>query len=166
MNLHFDYSDLKRIVFEAILLVCLGISIGLSFNYQLVKNAFEGELIARPGTANDAAEVLPVPVPLADVQALAATAVIVDARISELYAEGHLPNAISLPLDEFEAQFAPFKENYPGRSLIVYCSGYGCPDSYDLALLLIAGGYHDVMVYEGGFPEWRDAGQPVEKGAP
>jgi rhodanese-related sulfurtransferase len=25
-------------------------------------------------------------------------------------------------------------------------------------------GFSNVMVYEGGFPEWRDSGLPVEKG--
>ena len=164
MNLHLDYSDLKRIVFEAILLVCLGVSIGLMFNYQLVKNAFEGELVAKPVV--ESTEPLPVPVSLTDVRELSANAVVVDARISELYADGHLPSAVSLPLDEVDRHLSAFKAMYPGRSLILYCSGYGCPDSYDLGLILIDNGYHDVMVYEGGFPEWRDAGLPIEKGAP
>ena len=45
--------------------------------------------------------------------------------------------------------------------IITYCSGFGCPDSFDLGVLLIELGYQDVRVFEGGYPEWRDAGLPV-----
>jgi 3-mercaptopyruvate sulfurtransferase SseA len=48
--------------------------------------------------------------------------------------------------------------------LVLYCSGYGCPDSFDLGIILLAEGYRDVRVFEGGFPEWADAGLPVERG--
>jgi len=51
-------------------------------------------------------------------------------------------------------------------TLMLYCSGFGCPDSFDLGERLLAEGYLDVRVYEGGFPEWRDAGLPVEKETP
>jgi rhodanese-related sulfurtransferase len=34
----------------------------------------------------------------------------------------------------------------------------------DLAKLLMQAGYTAVYVYEGGFPEWRDAGYPVATG--
>jgi rhodanese-related sulfurtransferase len=45
--------------------------------------------------------------------------------------------------------------------IITYCSGFGCPDSFDLGMTLIDVGYLDVLVFEGGFPEWRDAGLPI-----
>jgi rhodanese-related sulfurtransferase len=48
--------------------------------------------------------------------------------------------------------------------LVIYCNGYGCPDSFDLGLRLIEAGYRDVRVFEGGLPEWRDAGLPVIEG--
>ena len=165
MTFHFDYSDLKRVVVEATIIVCFGITVGLSFNYQLVMNAFEGKVVTSP-EIESTATLLPVPVSLAEVQNLSQRAVIIDARITELYAEGHLPNAVSLPLADIEQRLTAFLEQYPERSLIIYCSGYGCSDSFDLALLLLESGYHDVMVYEGGFPEWRDSGLPVEEGQP
>ena len=167
MKLEFDYSDMKRIVVEAVLLVCFGISVGLMFNYELVKNAFEGKVVATPGVeAESPAELFPVPVALADVQEMLPRAVLVDARIPELYAEGHLPGAVSFPLAEAESRLESFRAKYQDQSLIIYCSGYGCSDSFDLALLLLEGGFHDVMVYEGGYPEWRDAGLEIEGGTP
>ncbi len=167
MKIELDYSDMKRIVIEAILLVCFGISVGLMFNYELVKNAFEGQVVATPSVESGSqVEQFPVPVALSDVEEMLARAVIVDARIPELYAEGHLPGAVSLPFAEAETRLEPFRASYQEKSLIIYCSGYGCSDSFDLAVLLLDNGFHDVMVYEGGFPEWRDAGLEIEEGAP
>ena len=167
MNFHLDYSDLKQILLEAIIIVCFGMSIGLAFNYQLVMNAFAGKVVTGPVSADsESTDLFPVPVSLAEMQAVMQQAVLVDARIEELYVDGHLPKALSLPLAEIENRFELFKTKFPpNRSIIIYCSGYGCSDSFDLGLLLIKDGYHDVMVYEGGFPEWRDAGLPVVKGA-
>ena len=48
MTLHLDYSDLKKILLEAVIIVCFGALIGLSFNYQLVMNAFAGKVITTP----------------------------------------------------------------------------------------------------------------------
>jgi len=167
MTLHLDYSELKKILLEAIIIVSLGGLIGLSFNYQLVMNAFSGKVVATPvSVAAESTDLFPVSISLAEMQAVVQRAVLVDARIEELYADGHLPNALSLPLAEIENRFKLFKAKFPpNRSIIIYCSGYGCSDSFDLGLLLIKEGYHDVMIYEGGFPEWRDAGLPVVKGA-
>jgi rhodanese-related sulfurtransferase len=165
MTFHLDYSDLKRVIAEATIIVCFGITIGLAFNYQLIMNAFEGKVVTSP-EIESTANLFPVPVSLDEVQKLSQRAIIIDARITELYAEGHLPNAISLPWADIEHRLAAFKGQYRDRSLIIYCSGYGCSDSFDLALLLLENGYHDVMVYEGGFPEWRDSGLPVEGGQP
>ncbi len=167
MKLECDYSDLKRIVIEAILLVCFGVSLGLMINYQLVKNAFEGKVVTSvAGEPSEQTELLPVPVSLEDVREMMGRAVLVDARIPELFAEGHLPGAVSLPFAEIENRLQSFYEQYPEHSLIIYCGGYGCSDSFDLALLLLESGYHDVMVYEGGYPEWRDAGLEIEGGTP
>lgn len=164
-KLEFDYSDMKETFVEAILLVCLGISIGLMFNYNLVKSAFEGKVVTAAVESQTPAEALPVPVSLDDVQEMMARALLIDARIPELYEEGHLPGSMSLPLAEIDARLDSFLNEYPERSLIIYCSGYGCSDSFDLAILLMRKGYRDVMVYEGGYPEWRDAGLPITKGA-
>jgi rhodanese-related sulfurtransferase len=166
MNLQLDYSNLKQIVLEAAVIVCLGMAVGLSFNYQMVMNAFEGKIVAVPvPEGGNAAESFPTPVSLAEVQAMN-QAILVDARISELYAAGHLPTALSLPYAEAESHLDDFSVRVPkNRSLILYCSGYGCSDSFDLGVLLLQLGYNDVMVFEGGFPEWRDAGLPLEKGA-
>ncbi|PLX86799.1 MAG: rhodanese-like domain-containing protein [Desulfuromonas sp.] len=160
--------ELRRILLEAWVLVACGVLIGLSLHHELVLDAFSGQLASptRPGVVTSVIDRLPVPVLLEDVRKLAAEGgVLVDARDWEPFAEGHLPGAVSLPLADVDNLLSRFRQAVQlDRPLVIYCNGYGCPDSYDLALRLIKAGYLDVRVFEGGYPEWRDAGLPVERG--
>ena len=162
-------GELRRILLEAAVILALGVVVGLSFNYRLVLDVFSGRMTAQvPVQGDGSIEFYPVPVDLQRVQTLLGQgALLVDARAVELYAEGHLQGARSLPLGELSSRLAEFRTTVPlETTLILYCSGYGCPDSFDLGVLLLKDGYQDVQVFEGGLPEWRDAGLPVEKGAP
>jgi rhodanese-related sulfurtransferase len=104
-----------------------------------------------------------MPALIDEVQQVAASGgVIVDARSPEQYAAGHIDGAVSLPLVEIDAALSDFIARVDkNRTLVIYCSGFGCPDSFDLGVRLIESGYTDVRVFEGGYPEWRDAGLPV-----
>ncbi len=152
------------------MLIAFGSLVGLSLNHQLVIDAFTGKLSAPSRVTDDVAleVVLPNPVMIDEVRPLQdAGALVVDARSPELYADGHLPGAVSLPMLEADDILSDFLQKVPrNQTLIIYCSGYGCPDSFDLGMQLLAEGYLDVRVFEGGYPEWRDAGLPVEPGAP
>lgn len=163
-------SELRRILLEAAVILTLGVVVGLSFNYRLVLDAFSGRLTAPAAVAStdSGTELYPLPVDLQRLQVLLTQgALLIDARITELYAEGHLQGARSLPLADFAEWFPDFRATVPlETTLILYCSGYGCPDSFDLGVLLLKEGYQDVQVFEGGFPEWRDAGLPVGTGMP
>ena len=92
-------------------------------------------------------------------------AVFIDARQQDFYThEGHIKGAVSLPFEDFDAGFARVKDRLPSKDaeLVCYCSGYGCEESAEIAKLLIEHGYRRVLVYEGGWPEWTEAGLPVE----
>lgn len=160
-------ADFQRILLEALVIVALGALLGLTFNYHLVMDLFTGRIQAPQVADRSAAQsAFPQPVTLTEVrELLRQDALPVDARAAELYAEGHLPDARSLPLGAPESTMESFSAVVPtDRVLVVYCSGYGCPDSFDLAQQLIDAGYRNVRIFEGGFPEWRDAGLPVEGG--
>ncbi|KIH76199.1 Rhodanese-related sulfurtransferase [Geoalkalibacter ferrihydriticus] len=161
------HDEKLRIVFEAVIILSLGVVIGLSINYRLIFNAFSGKVVAPvvQHVPDQPVMAYPQPIGLAEViAAREAGAVLVDARIFEVYRDGHIAGAISLPLADVEAHLEDFRARVaPDRQLILYCSGYGCPDSFDLGLRLIDEGYRDVWSYEGGMPEWRAAGLPVEK---
>ena len=93
-------------------------------------------------------------------------AVIVDAREPDEYAAGHIAGARSLPYGDAAAKpelLEPFKKL--GRPLVLYC-GVGCESSHELGKLMTSEGIRKVLVFTEGFEAWRDAGYPVEKGAP
>lgn len=158
----------RKLLLEAFVILLLGMLVGLSLNYRRLLAILEGAPppSARPAVASTTTTLLPEPVGRAELrELLAAGALPVDARAPELYAEGHLPGAFSLPLAEAQQGAAALAGRLPsGRVLVTYCSGYACSDSFDLALLLLQAGYREVRVYEGGFPEWRDAGLPLARG--
>lgn len=167
---------LKRILLEALILSALAFAVGLSVNYALVMNAFTGKTVvsqeSKPPVVADTAPAavvelaFPEPVDLDEIDDLLAEgALLIDARNVDDYKAGHLMGAISLPLGAVDSELAGFQQQVgKDRVLILYCSGFGCPDSFDLGQRLIEVGYRQVRVYEGGFPEWRDAGRPLAEG--
>jgi rhodanese-related sulfurtransferase len=96
----------------------------------------------------------------------AGAAVLVDAREAPEYAEGHVPGALSLPFDDVVANPALLGAvKGADRPIIIYCGGGDCELSRNLAANMLAEGIRKVLVFTGGFQEWRDAGYPVERGA-
>lgn len=164
----------KRIFLEALILTAVAFAIGLSFNYELVMNAFNRKAVVQAkqpaekvdAGAEVAAQDFPDPIELDEIdEMLAEGAMLVDARNIDDYKAGHLKGAISLSLGEVDSKIDSFKEKIPfDQSLILYCNGFGCPDSFDLGVILLRAGYTDVLVYEGGYPEWRDQGRSLEEG--
>ncbi|MCD6582110.1 MAG: rhodanese-like domain-containing protein [Desulfuromusa sp.] len=168
---------LRRIFLEALILCILSAAVGLSLNFKLIFNAFSGKAVSSPVFTNviideTAAEnvvavnAFPIPVELDELDELFTTgALLIDSRNSDDYQIKHLAGSISLPLGLLDDQLADFKKQVSvDQTLVIYCSGYGCPDSFDLGVRLLNEGYTDVLVYEGGFPEWQDAGRPLEGG--
>ncbi len=166
---------MKRILLEAMILTALALTVGLTLNYQMVMNAFTGKTVAAPPTpkttvstaeAPAAAEIYPDPVELDEIdELLQENALLVDARNIDDYKAGHLEGAVSLPLGDVGSRLEEFVIKVPkDQVLILYCNGFGCPDSFDLGVQLIAAGYQRVRVFEGGFPQWRDEGRPLEVG--
>jgi rhodanese-related sulfurtransferase len=155
------------ILAEVCLIVVVSSCIGLVWNRSLLTSAWRGESAGQAQAAPRGEEV-PMPVGLVQVKEMfdAKQAVIIDARSSANFSEGHLAGAITLPLEEARKNPAqPLKSKLPAdATLIVYCNGFSCHDSMDLGKILMHAGYASVFVFEGGFPEWRDAGYPVAKG--
>ena len=63
--------------------------------------------------------------------------IIIDARPAVFYELGHIPNAASLPLVNFEASFDRVNKEYnlkKFKQIIVYCSDRDCDDSDKLAI--------------------------------
>jgi rhodanese-related sulfurtransferase len=91
-------------------------------------------------------------------------AVFIDARQAEDYAEGHIKDALSFPVNQFDEQIDAFKKQYAlDMTIITYCSGRTCTDSHKLAQLLLQEGYENVAVFIDGYQHWKEEGGAVEE---
>jgi rhodanese-related sulfurtransferase len=86
-------------------------------------------------------------------------AIIIDARSEGEFAEGHLPGALNIPIDNFIDYYNHLDEQVPtNATVIVYCQSVTCDQSENLARELRLMGYERVLVYRGGWEEWSEAG--------
>ena len=84
--------------------------------------------------------------------------VVVDVRPEAEYAAGHLPGAVSVPPDRLDDVLCDLPD---GDDVVAYCRGPYCVYADDAVRRLQARGRRAVRL-EDGFPEWRQAGGPVE----
>ncbi|TWD84019.1 ArsR family transcriptional regulator [Kribbella amoyensis] len=85
--------------------------------------------------------------------------VVLDVRPVPEYASGHLPGAISLPVDELQERLGEVRS---GAQVVAYCRGPYCVYADDAVRLLTKNG-RTAYRLEDGFPEWSIAGLPVER---
>ena len=91
----------------------------------------------------------------------AGSAVFIDARDPEDYESGHIQNAINIPYDYYEDYEDVINGLDDAGIYIIYCSGEECSLSIDLADYLYTEQLIDkLLIFEGGWPQWRDAGYP------
>ncbi|MDN5916566.1 MAG: metalloregulator ArsR/SmtB family transcription factor [Pseudonocardia sp.] len=90
----------------------------------------------------------------------AGRAVLVDVRPEIEFAAGHIPGAVSIPLDELTERLA---ELPPDQEVVAYCRGAFCAFSHDAVRLLQVHGRRAVRLADGMI-EWRLAGAPVQAG--
>lgn len=91
-------------------------------------------------------------------QAEAGDVVVLDVRPAPEYAAGHLPGAVSIPLEELEDRLAELPED---REVVAYCRGAYCVLAHDAVRLLTAHGRRARRATDG-ILEWRVAGVPVQ----
>src|SRR6266536_4696528 len=86
--------------------------------------------------------------------------VILDVRPAQEFAAGHIPGALSVPLDQLDAALS----RLPKRARIVaYCRGPYCVLAPQAVQRLRAKGFTALRLVDG-MPEWRLAGLPVAVG--
>jgi len=89
--------------------------------------------------------------------------VLVDVRADFFYEMGHIPGAISMPLDDHNSEsLAAWKRTLsPGATIIVYCSDSLCPMAAQVSEKLMAIGLTP-KIFNPGFDAWEEMGLPVE----
>jgi rhodanese-related sulfurtransferase len=151
---------------EIAAIILLASIVGLIWNHEMLYAVWSGKSfpVQPPPVSTGSAE-LPQPAGLAQVKYLydRKEAVFVDARSTAAFAADRIKGAVSLPLGQLAAKFPEFKREVPSSdTLVVYCNGYGCDDSMKVGKQLMSNGYRHVLLFEGGYPEWKDAGYPLE----
>jgi rhodanese-related sulfurtransferase len=89
-------------------------------------------------------------------------AVVLDLRDSKEYTQGHVPNALNIPLSELGARGGELNK-LSGRPLIAYCDRGNRSRSASSALSKL--GFAEVYTLKGGVRAWAEAGLPLIKDA-
>jgi rhodanese-related sulfurtransferase/DNA-binding HxlR family transcriptional regulator len=84
---------------------------------------------------------------------------VLDVRLKEEYAAGHLPGAVNIPMHELERRLAELPKR---KEVVAYCRGPYCLMSYDAVQLLRKKGLKARRLKDG-LPEWRMAGLPIAR---
>ena len=87
--------------------------------------------------------------------------VVLDVRPAPEYASGHIAGARSVPVEELSRRLTGVSKE---SDVVAYCRGPYCVFAHDAVRMLRKRGYRASRL-EDGFPEWRDAGLPVDVGA-
>jgi rhodanese-related sulfurtransferase len=101
-------------------------------------------------------------VPMAELlkRARSKQVVILDTRPASEYVAGHIPGAISVPVDDLKHRLQQLTK---GKEYVAYCRGPYCVYADRAVELLRAHGRRARRLLDG-FPEWRAAGLPVASG--
>jgi rhodanese-related sulfurtransferase len=85
--------------------------------------------------------------------------VILDTRPAREFAAGHIAGAISAPVDDLKRKLADLPK---AKEFVAYCRGPYCVYA-DRAVELLRASGRKARRLDGGFPEWKAAGLPVER---
>lgn len=86
--------------------------------------------------------------------------VLLDVRPGDEFEAGHIPGALSIPIDALPQRLAELPE---GAEVVAYCRGPYCVFASEAVALLRERGVPALRLRQG-FPDWRSAGHPVETG--
>ncbi|HVR45011.1 MAG TPA: metalloregulator ArsR/SmtB family transcription factor [Thermoanaerobaculia bacterium] len=87
-------------------------------------------------------------------------AILIDVRPREEYLAGHLPGALSIPLEELDERLRDLGDD---REVVAYCRGPWCLLSADAVRMLSRRGVRASRL-EDGVLEWRAAGRRIVTG--
>jgi len=81
---------------------------------------------------------------------------IIDVRTKNEFSDGHVPNAINIPLDQLSGKMNKISKDRP---VFIICASGG--RSRSATQQLIKAGYDNVTNVQGGTMRWQMAGYPI-----
>lgn len=83
-----------------------------------------------------------------------------DARPAAHYPAGHIPSAVSTPVNDRDA-FLSSLPDAKGQLLVFYCGGPTCPFTGEAVEMAKAAGYTNLKGFQAGLPGWKKSKLPV-----
>ena len=85
------------------------------------------------------------------------TQLVVDARYTRDYDRGHIPGALSVPVNTTDTErHTTLRDVSKDTPIIVYCQSVGCRFDETVAVALARDGFRDVKLFHGGWVEWEN----------
>jgi rhodanese-related sulfurtransferase/DNA-binding HxlR family transcriptional regulator len=83
---------------------------------------------------------------------------VLDVRPADEYTTGHIPGAINVTLDQLDRMLSNLD---PVSEIVAYCRGPYCIYAHQAVAALRKRGFNARRL-DGGLPEWREDGRPVQ----
>jgi len=153
----------RKILWQAGLIVIMGVVIGLALHFSLLREYGAGEFLREDVVSEEYPDILFITLAEAEDLFNTRSALFIDSRQADLYHAGHIFGAFSLPYGAGETGVLLAEWDRPlDEILVVYCDGQECRSSVHIARQLHDAGFLDIRIFFGGWEEWNGAGLPVE----
>lgn len=152
-------SSLRRSAWPGVAAILVGGSfLGLAHHAWAVSGLFQGAAARQTAFLGYHSQNLPQ-VDFMQLSAMLAAGqhTIIDARLSDSFERGHIPGALSLPINADKSRRARLLAGVPkSRRLIVYCQSASCPFDETVGAALVADGFTDVSLFPPGWAAWEE----------
>ena len=91
-----------------------------------------------------------------------AESLVLDVLPSSSFRNGHIPGAVSLPVDQITS-LASLIVPYHRSRIVVYCASRTCPHGPRAVSTLSEMGYQHVTLFPGGIEEWTASGRKLDR---
>ena len=161
MGLH-NYN-IKLILLRALVIQILGIGAGLIYTIIFSEQLLFSEV--ETSEKQDDITYVSLEV-LQNVIQSKSKILLIDGRSEPVYHKGHISGAVNIPYIQRDYFFEKLLDDVARETpIIVYCSGKNCNISVKLAKFLSQKfGFMHVQVFEGGWEEWVQGENPIQKG--
>ena len=98
------------------------------------------------------------------------TALFIDTRKPERFAQGHIPGALNMRTPDIDLRYDTDPKLTRYKNLIIYGENPGQANTHAMAKRMIEAGYNGftkrrIRVYLGGWVQWEQTGLPIEEPA-